>query len=159
MQWYIPPLNTYTFLILFQPHCSAFTIVTMFSSLQGPSGPQGPIGYPGPRGVKVWFQFFFDIWLTDSIYSSLVKKVLPFVLLCIIVMYWILHVMLTNLSFLSNRVPMVSVVLRDQRERRYKLLKMLNGFHITSQFSVWVIATEQPKKVMNFNVYVNVITK
>uniref|UniRef100_A0A4W6FXL0 Collagen, type XI, alpha 1a n=1 Tax=Lates calcarifer TaxID=8187 RepID=A0A4W6FXL0_LATCA len=25
---------------------------TLFSSLQGPSGPQGPIGYPGPRGVK-----------------------------------------------------------------------------------------------------------
>lgn len=32
-------------------------IFIYFSSLQGPAGPQGPIGYPGPRGVKVRFQF------------------------------------------------------------------------------------------------------
>lgn len=67
--------------------------------------------------------------------------------------------MLMNVSFLSNRVPMVSVVSRGERERRYKLLKMLNYVHIISQYTTQVVATEQPKQVMNHTVYVNIITK
>lgn len=59
MQWYIPSLNiSYTFVSSsnLPVNFTMVTICTIFYS-QGPSGPQGPIGYPGPRGVKVRFQF------------------------------------------------------------------------------------------------------